>query len=218
MDYVPRVKNVRFSAHALLPAVQIAPGTGRFPPTQKAVLQEFHARVLQAAAQLHTHALDEEPPGPPATSEKLRNRKELPEDGNADHTKCGGWGGETVVHPQYSTSVDEAGPSHISALPVNPKPIPEAPREDSTSSVPPMAPPSAPPFPSQETLLPSAYFKGEEKGSQCVVCWNAAAQGVCIPCGHLAGCMECLGMIKAKGWGCPVCRATIEQVIRVYAV
>lgn len=54
--------------------------------------------------------------------------------------------------------------------------------------------------------------------SQCVVCWDAPAEGVCIPCGHMAGCMNCLSEIKAKNWGCPVCRATIQQVIRVYAV
>ena len=60
--------------------------------------------------------------------------------------------------------------------------------------------------------------KAEEKGSQCVVCWDAPAQGVCIPCGHLAGCMDCLVEIKSKDWGCPVCRAPIQQVIKVYAV
>lgn len=67
-------------------------------------------------------------------------------------------------------------------------------------------------IPASKTKVP------EEKESQCVVCWDAPAQGVCIPCGHLAGCMDCLSEIKAKDWGCPVCRAAIQQVIRVYAV
>lgn len=71
--------------------------------------------------------------------------------------------------------------------------------------------------PYEEPPAPSAP-KAEEKGSQCVVCWDAPAQGVCIPCGHLAGCMECLSEIKAKNWGCPVCRAPIQQVVKVYAV
>ena len=67
--------------------------------------------------------------------------------------------------------------------------------------------------------IPNSKTKApEEKESQCVVCWDAPAQGVCIPCGHLAGCMDCLSEIKAKDWGCPVCRAAIQQVIRVYAV
>ncbi|CAK9193279.1 unnamed protein product [Sphagnum troendelagicum] len=69
---------------------------------------------------------------------------------------------------------------------------------------------------SNEAAAAAASSKGG--ASQCVVCWDAPAEGVCIPCGHMAGCMNCLSEIKAKNWGCPVCRATIQQVIRVYAV
>eukprot|EP00246_Nothoceros_aenigmaticus_P002899 TRINITY_DN13813_c0_g1_i2.p1 TRINITY_DN13813_c0_g1~~TRINITY_DN13813_c0_g1_i2.p1 ORF type:complete len:565 (-),score=70.18 TRINITY_DN13813_c0_g1_i2:683-2377(-) len=53
---------------------------------------------------------------------------------------------------------------------------------------------------------------------QCVVCWDAPAQGVCIPCGHLAGCMDCLLEIKEKSWGCPVCRAPLNQIVKVFQV
>lgn len=179
---------------------QTAPGAGQVPLSKKAILQDFHSRFLQAAAQLHTQAFDEEPPGPPATSEKLRNRKEYVNDGNAA-TKSG------IIH---STCANEAGPSQISAA----LPVPESEKLPAL----PMTLPSAPPLPVHHRSQEEPASVGEEKGSQCVVCWNAAAQGVCIPCGHLAGCMECLGMIKTKGWGCPVCRADIEQVIRVYAV
>ncbi|XP_024535281.1 putative E3 ubiquitin-protein ligase XBAT34 isoform X1 [Selaginella moellendorffii] len=60
---------------------------------------------------------------------------------------------------------------------------------------------------------------GDEKASgQCVVCWDAPARGVCIPCGHLAGCMNCLMEIKEKTWGCPVCRTSIQQVVKVFTV
>ncbi|CAK9218263.1 unnamed protein product [Sphagnum jensenii] len=73
--------------------------------------------------------------------------------------------------------------------------------------------------PSNEKAAAAAATASSQDGAnQCVVCWDAPAQGVCIPCGHLAGCMSCLSEIKAKNWGCPVCRAPIEQVIRVYAV
>ncbi|CAK9216225.1 unnamed protein product [Sphagnum troendelagicum] len=73
--------------------------------------------------------------------------------------------------------------------------------------------------PSNEKVAAAAATTSSQDGAnQCVVCWDAPAQGVCIPCGHLAGCMSCLSEIKAKNWGCPVCRAPIEQVIRVYAV
>ncbi|KAK4258388.1 hypothetical protein QN277_007843 [Acacia crassicarpa] len=54
--------------------------------------------------------------------------------------------------------------------------------------------------------------------SSCVICLDAQAEGVCIPCGHVAGCMSCLNEVKAKKWGCPVCRAKIDQVIKIYHV
>lgn len=68
-----------------------------------------------------------------------------------------------------------------------------------------------------QSLASSSKAEGETSGT-CIICWDAAAEGVCIPCGHLAGCMSCLNEIKGKNWGCPVCRATIEQVVKVYAV
>lgn len=55
-------------------------------------------------------------------------------------------------------------------------------------------------------------------GSSCVICLDAPAEGACIPCGHVAGCMPCLNEVKAKRWGCPVCRAKIDQVIKIYHV
>ncbi|KAJ6313228.1 hypothetical protein OIU77_014685 [Salix suchowensis] len=64
--------------------------------------------------------------------------------------------------------------------------------------------------------------KGEKKEdggpSSCVICLDAPVEGACIPCGHMVGCMSCLKEIKDKKWGCPVCRATINQVVRLYAV
>lgn len=62
--------------------------------------------------------------------------------------------------------------------------------------------------------------KKEETGasSSCVICLDAPVEGACIPCGHMAGCMSCLNEVKGKKWGCPVCRAKIEQVVRLYAV
>lgn len=60
--------------------------------------------------------------------------------------------------------------------------------------------------------------KGEGASSSCVICLDAPVEGACIPCGHMAGCMSCLTEIKGKKWGCPVCRAKIDQVVRLYAV
>ncbi|KAH9764359.1 putative E3 ubiquitin-protein ligase XBAT35 [Citrus sinensis] len=61
--------------------------------------------------------------------------------------------------------------------------------------------------------------KGDKDAtSSCVICLDAPVEGACVPCGHMAGCMSCLNEVKAKKWGCPVCRANISQVIRLYAV
>ncbi|KAM3356592.1 AMSH-like ubiquitin thioesterase 3 [Capsicum galapagoense] len=54
--------------------------------------------------------------------------------------------------------------------------------------------------------------------SSCIICYESPIEGACVPCGHMAGCMSCLNEIKAKSWGCPVCRAEIELVLRLYAV
>ncbi|KAG2727903.1 hypothetical protein I3760_01G180500 [Carya illinoinensis] len=63
---------------------------------------------------------------------------------------------------------------------------------------------------------------GEKKddggASSCVICLDAPVEAACIPCGHMAGCMSCLNEITTKKWGCPVCRAKIDQVVRLYAV
>lgn len=60
--------------------------------------------------------------------------------------------------------------------------------------------------------------KDEGSSSSCVICWEAPVEGACIPCGHMAGCMSCLNEIKSKKGDCPVCRAKINQVVRLYAV
>lgn len=61
-------------------------------------------------------------------------------------------------------------------------------------------------------------MKDEDSSSSCVICWEAPIEGACIPCGHMVGCMSCLNEIKAKKGDCPVCRAKINQVVKLYAV
>ncbi|KQK16453.1 probable E3 ubiquitin-protein ligase XBOS34 [Brachypodium distachyon] len=59
---------------------------------------------------------------------------------------------------------------------------------------------------------------GNTPSGTCVICLDAPVEGACIPCGHMAGCMSCLKDIESKKWGCPICRAKINQIIRLYAV
>lgn len=70
----------------------------------------------------------------------------------------------------------------------------------------------------QNVPLRAGEGKEEASSSTCVICLDAPIEGACIPCGHMAGCMNCLTEIKSKKWGCPVCRAKINQVVRLYAV
>ncbi|KAK4767397.1 hypothetical protein SAY86_015147 [Trapa natans] len=74
----------------------------------------------------------------------------------------------------------------------------------------------------QNVPASTSGIKGEDRSdkesSSCVICLDALVEGACIPCGHMAGCMSCLNEIMAKKWGCPVCRAKIDQIIRLYAV
>ncbi|MQL87444.1 hypothetical protein Taro_019988 [Colocasia esculenta] len=60
--------------------------------------------------------------------------------------------------------------------------------------------------------------EGTSGSSTCIICLDSPVEGACIPCGHMAGCMSCLNEIKKKQWGCPVCRANIDQVVKLYAV
>lgn len=71
---------------------------------------------------------------------------------------------------------------------------------------------------SVEETRPAAKEKDNNDSSSCVICLDAPVEGACIPCGHMAGCMSCLNEVKAKNWGCPVCRTKIDQVVRLYAV
>ncbi|KAF9605655.1 hypothetical protein IFM89_017998 [Coptis chinensis] len=77
-------------------------------------------------------------------------------------------------------------------------------------------------FPAQsmdgKVAKPSEAKEDGTDSSSCVICLDAPVEGACIPCGHMAGCMSCLNEIKGKKWGCPVCRASIQQVVRLYAV
>ncbi|XXG61992.1 hypothetical protein AAC387_Pa05g0456 [Persea americana] len=64
----------------------------------------------------------------------------------------------------------------------------------------------------------SVAVESSDTSASCVICLDAPKQGACVPCGHVVGCMNCLNDIKAKNWGCPVCRAKINQVIKLYTV
>ena len=69
-----------------------------------------------------------------------------------------------------------------------------------------------------ETSRCNSEEKEEQKSNLCIVCLDSRAEAACIPCGHMAGCLTCLKMIETKSRQCPVCRAKIDQVVKIYAI
>ena len=52
--------------------------------------------------------------------------------------------------------------------------------------------------------------------SECVICYESSVDCVLYSCGHMCMCFQC----AVQQWGgageCPLCRATIRDVIRTY--
>jgi hypothetical protein len=49
----------------------------------------------------------------------------------------------------------------------------------------------------------------------CVVCISARAEYAITPCGHMCACVTCYKKITGN---CPVCRASIDQIIKIFTV
>ncbi|KAK6161287.1 hypothetical protein DH2020_004668 [Rehmannia glutinosa] len=139
--------------------------------------------------------------------------------------------GASTVHTENSSKceVQEAGPSSSPAQPFQSQTTPENPSLVSIPLAPPVSnlatddgPIHYPTIDLSDVDLSSpavAMVSGsvDEKiedgtSSSCTICLDAPLEGACVPCGHMAGCMLCLNEIKAKKWGCPVCRAKIDQM------
>jgi len=50
----------------------------------------------------------------------------------------------------------------------------------------------------------------------CVVCLDAPATHLCVPCGHLCGCSGCLGLLSRSSGACPMCRAHFTSFVHVF--
>ncbi|XP_021768798.1 putative E3 ubiquitin-protein ligase XBAT34 [Chenopodium quinoa] len=102
-------------------------------------------------------------------------------------------------------------PDRFPAVAVASPPIPSAPPINNTSTS------------IDEVFNPSAESAGQKapvvtESTVCVVCWEAPVEGACVPCGHVSTCMSCLKKIKDDDGGCPVCRAEIDQVVKLYGI
>lgn len=57
---------------------------------------------------------------------------------------------------------------------------------------------------------------GDMACRDCVVCMDASRDAICVPCGHIAGCFLCLQAIVQASGECPICRAHVDNVVRIY--
>lgn len=61
-------------------------------------------------------------------------------------------------------------------------------------------------------LCRKAATRSSPGGSLCKVCFSKPINTVLIRCGHVCVCMECSNHLER----CPICRSSIEEVIRTY--
>ncbi|KMT09921.1 hypothetical protein BVRB_5g121380 [Beta vulgaris subsp. vulgaris] len=86
--------------------------------------------------------------------------------------------------------------------------------------------PSAPPINTSNFIDEVPTSVAESVGHQpataestvCVVCWESPVDGACVPCGHVSTCMSCVKKIIDNKGVCPVCRAKISQVVKLYGI
>ncbi len=68
----------------------------------------------------------------------------------------------------------------------------------------------------EEKKVPEKKEKEEHNGEQCVVCMDAAYDAAFMRCGHMCCCKACADRMLREKKPCPICRAQIEAVVRIY--
>jgi hypothetical protein len=67
----------------------------------------------------------------------------------------------------------------------------------------------------REAKKEQALKKKKEEVPMCIVCISARAEYAITPCGHMCACVSCYKKISDN---CPVCRASIDQIIKIFTV
>lgn len=71
----------------------------------------------------------------------------------------------------------------------------------------------------QSPLAPVKQSPEPLSRSECVICMDVPRDTICVPCGHIAGCHTCLRSILQAERStpcCPICRAHVETVVKVF--
>ena len=71
------------------------------------------------------------------------------------------------------------------------------------------------PEPSEAILAPQME-QAAIMPSECVICTDAVADHVLVPCGHKCICADCGDLLKTGNQPCPMCRAEIRDAIKVF--
>jgi hypothetical protein len=64
----------------------------------------------------------------------------------------------------------------------------------------------------QGSALRSIESSSTCEGEQCGICIDSPLNGACAPCGHRAGCYNCLKIVQSTSGKCPLCRVGISEV------
>ncbi|KAG7379419.1 hypothetical protein PHYPSEUDO_008657 [Phytophthora pseudosyringae] len=56
----------------------------------------------------------------------------------------------------------------------------------------------------------------EEDPDLCGICCSQRRNAACAPCGHRAGCHACLRTVMHTSHACPLCRARVRSIMRIY--
>lgn len=217
---IPQVVHTTFPFNTeVAPAAQTLPSA----PEDVELAMAINASIHSATQHMHPHIDTFEGSGAEASTSNsadstMPNNSKIQGDSHPQRGSNSNIQTESVVGPSIVQPVNE---NPISISTPSAPPLSEAVVDDGPIQYPSID--ISPIDLSSSTVDPTHTMTdfGKEDinaSSTCVVCLDAPAEGVCVPCGHMAGCMSCLKEIKAKGWGCPVCRTKIDQVIRVYAV
>ncbi|CAF0754876.1 unnamed protein product [Adineta ricciae] len=123
-----------------------------------------------------------------------------------------------VVIPSVKMKEDQEKkqPGVFSAAQTTPLMSIQCPSNINNSSIRQGAPPNPPNATNSHELSTSGAAASETErvvlNNPCLLCAEAEKRVACVPCGHLAVCVNCSRTLRA----CPTCRRSIEAFVRIY--
>uniref|UniRef100_A0A1I7U091 RING-type E3 ubiquitin transferase n=1 Tax=Caenorhabditis tropicalis TaxID=1561998 RepID=A0A1I7U091_9PELO len=114
-------------------------------------------------------------------------------------------GFDSRVPPPVAPRSTIAGSASTSRLPV---------RAASSASV--SSPPTCSPPPLPTSFQGNQVGESSAEGDECNICMDAQVNSVLYTCGHMCMCYECARRLLNSKGTCPICRASVQDVIKTY--